>query len=962
MKRLLTTLLFASFLLLPLRANAVISTFPLTNGNYYYLQTTVGDAPATSMYLSMKGGSDSLILIAGTSPLFESDSALWKVEYETVNTTGSYTYLFTNKASKKVLSFADSDMKNGTGKNKLTGSMRFAFQQMNPNSDDDTQSSILYSYRSDLNAILFLALDDKGRIIPKAADKMPLPDGALKFTFVRPLPRYLSAAELNEKENGKGFQLFGYFNGLEVMENNPLLGILFWADGKKGDGSDKAVTLRAVQLNQKKDGNGQPRDQYAYLDTLSYSAASNLPTDGARMLFRVDTIPTDGAKFVISGNNTDSCKFAFLIDPSAGKDSVCVFVNQKINPAATDATPPHTFKALTSAVVDLGNTLAADWIPLQIDKLAGTSVDRYVLTTGLEGQFPFEPTRIAFEGDPIPGLLPLDKVYAVKNVNKAEGFKSIYGGVTAGEYYGVDLSNTEAALEAAYRQVPATQFVYDGKNLVNREKGSFNLGRINKIGDGVYANTTDTFEVTALDVKKDDMRVGYKYFSTTDQANRTYTFNYISGILNGRSLNTTTDSFLIAAKSAGLTFKVSVLKDNSSKIVEKTFGAETVKDGVTGLSRQAYKITSRDGKLVIAQNTKGQLVTKLATSVGDAIVYFYFRETELAGQYILVPATSGSTLQELEYSYKYNVNSTSGIMERVTIHHDNNVFAITDQFGSNYVLESQGHYTLKTQRGEGLTPLSNLFATFRRAGELKATYTEDDLKLYLDTASVYGNETQPLFYLLKGAAVGKDGLLEGNFLRVREDVKDKEGYYVKVGSENMPRLQFVAAKREAKGDSLLLKAEDKPVATDSINYRTADGKSRKNGQAIEQFRFRFKYVPTGTYVKLESELGSDRFVAILNDIVYLTKNEDSAVFLQLVSVKAPTANEEAVEAAFTTYTSNGAVIIKGAAGKTVSITNVLGQTITTKIVATDYETIPAPTGVVFVTVNGETVKTYVNRP
>ncbi|MCD8267357.1 MAG: DUF6383 domain-containing protein [Parabacteroides sp.] len=69
---------------------------------------------------------------------------------------------------------------------------------------------------------------------------------------------------------------------------------------------------------------------------------------------------------------------------------------------------------------------------------------------------------------------------------------------------------------------------------------------------------------------------------------------------------------------------------------------------------------------------------------------------------------------------------------------------------------------------------------------------------------------------------------------------------------------------------------------------------------------------------------------------------------------APTANEEAPEVStISVATTNGAVIIKGAEGKNVVITNVLGQQIANTVVASSEATIAVPAGVVFVAVEGE---------
>ena len=68
----------------------------------------------------------------------------------------------------------------------------------------------------------------------------------------------------------------------------------------------------------------------------------------------------------------------------------------------------------------------------------------------------------------------------------------------------------------------------------------------------------------------------------------------------------------------------------------------------------------------------------------------------------------------------------------------------------------------------------------------------------------------------------------------------------------------------------------------------------------------------------------------------------------------PTANEEAPEVStISVVATEGAVIVKGAAGKKVTVSNVLGQTVANTVVSSDNATIVAPAGVVVVAVEGE---------
>lgn len=92
-----------------------------------------------------------------------------------------------------------------------------------------------------------------------------------------------------------------------------------------------------------------------------------------------------------------------------------------------------------------------------------------------------------------------------------------------------------------------------------------------------------------------------------------------------------------------------------------------------------------------------------------------------------------------------------------------------------------------------------------------------------------------------------------------------------------------------------------------------------------------------------------------NGVVYVTDNiEDAEVFkANLDETRIPTANEGITASEVSVDATNGAIIIKGAEGKTVSIVNVLGQTIANTVITSSEATIAAPAGVVVVSVEGE---------
>ena len=74
----------------------------------------------------------------------------------------------------------------------------------------------------------------------------------------------------------------------------------------------------------------------------------------------------------------------------------------------------------------------------------------------------------------------------------------------------------------------------------------------------------------------------------------------------------------------------------------------------------------------------------------------------------------------------------------------------------------------------------------------------------------------------------------------------------------------------------------------------------------------------------------------------------------------PTANEAIeAEAGVQVIGGQGVVTVQGAAGKVVTVANILGQTIANQVAASDNVTIAVPAGVVVVSVDGEATKVVV---
>ena len=73
----------------------------------------------------------------------------------------------------------------------------------------------------------------------------------------------------------------------------------------------------------------------------------------------------------------------------------------------------------------------------------------------------------------------------------------------------------------------------------------------------------------------------------------------------------------------------------------------------------------------------------------------------------------------------------------------------------------------------------------------------------------------------------------------------------------------------------------------------------------------------------------------------------------------PTANETIAAGNVVVAGVNGAVVVKGAEGKNVIVSTILGKVVANEVVSSDNATIAAPQGVVVVSVDGESFKVVV---
>ena len=277
---------------------------------------------------------------------------------------------------------------------------------------------------------------------------------------------------------------------------------------------------------------------------------------------------------------------------------------------------------------------------------------------------------------------------------------------------------------------------------------------------------------------------------------------------------------------------------------------------------------------------------------------------------------------------------------------------------------------------------------------LDPAYAEKNAALYVDTAAGM-NTWRPEYMLVLDPKVvpagkwcpihGDDptcpdahkvetrGYVEGRYLvnLVDSAANRADCVFQNFAGINYYRLGFVQAKHigdtlaiASTGDSLNLTGNDfdkMNVAEFAFHYTDANRDAFTIETAYNTRVANENDVLNGDADNIGEFISSKRgYVKFHNGIPVVTPvKAEAEVFVLAETEEDPTANEAVAAAEVSVVAVNGAIIVKGAAGKVVTVANILGQTIANQVAASDNVTIAAPAGIAVVTVDGEATKVVV---
>ena len=541
----------------------------------------------------------------------------------------------------------------------------------------------------------------------------------------------------------------------------------------------------------------------------------------------------------------------------------------------------------------------------------------------------------------------------------------------------------------AFNHIPANQWalVKDANGLVtvkNRATAAvfktFENAQLYKAGgDLVSIYKGDTLKLTSVAPEfKMDSTIGYFAYDAKKNDVLKYQLTYFNELDATKNVGVRKDSTLFVDKSGeGIWFQMKVadaaaeygadaIKDVSKKLKKATYTIDAIVNG------KAYKVVMENGKYAISDKSSGKDAVKFdvkelmhkdlcwyvlndltntdtKVSVDDNTLNL-FNESIDETRTSMFALTQGAAPQYR----RFGETVTDGIAKNDT--------AYVEFFKANepnrFLYENSAN--IVAENGTEFTKDSLNFLGMYNKADMKR-----NASIFVDTAYVRNDTIKPLYMLALGvqftegkadvpcpdhgmtcehAIHGYSSYTEGRYLVALNDSTANNPSAMYQGNV---RLAFVPAKHIA--DTLVINRSE----FTGVKDKTDKDSLIVNGTNMTAATFAFHLVnddPADFYM----ETVDGQYVRIHNGVpVLVTDIEDATIFNVNKTNETPTANEGVNASTISVIAKDGAVIISGAQGKKVVITNVLGQTVANTVISSDMAEIAAPAGVVVVAVEGE---------
>ena len=538
----------------------------------------------------------------------------------------------------------------------------------------------------------------------------------------------------------------------------------------------------------------------------------------------------------------------------------------------------------------------------------------------------------------------------------------------------------------AFNHIPANQWalVKDANGLVtvkNRATAAvfktFENAQLYKAGgDYVSIYKGDTLKLTSVAPEfKMDSTIGYFAYDAKKNDVLKYQLTYFNELDATKNVGVRKDSTLFVDKSGeGIWFQMKVadaaaeygadaIKDVSKKLKKATYTIDAIVNG------KAYKVVLENGKYAISDKSSNKTAVKFDVKE--------LMHNDLCW-YVLNNLTSTNSKVSVD-------DNTLNLFNELTTEARTSMFALTQgnapkyrRFGETIADEIAKNDTAYVEFFKANEPNRFLYENSANIVAENGTefakdslnflgmYNKADMKrnasIFVDTAYVRNDTIKPLYMLALGvqftegkadvpcpdhgmtcehAIHGAPSYTNGRYLVALNDSTANNPSAMYQGNV---RLAFVPAKHIA--DTLVINRSE----FTGVKDKTAKDSLIINGTNMTAATFAFRLVnddPADFYM----ETVDGQYVRIHNGVpVLVTEIEDATVFNVNKTNETPTANEDIDASTISVIAKEGVVIISGAQGKKVVISNVLGQTVANTVISSDKAEIAAPAGVVVVAV------------
>lgn len=483
---------------------------------------------------------------------------------------------------------------------------------------------------------------------------------------------------------------------------------------------------------------------------------------------------------------------------------------------------------------------------------------------------------------------------------------------------------TEGKFIASYNETGKEVIVFGGDSMpsVNKARGQWyikdNEGKytvVDRLSNTVMLDNQEIFAVKGMadtyvfgddsvtvskqQVNLNDKYLGSMYFTTQELKDQAFILNIIPGASGvSQQYAYTTDSVLKGSPDKDI---ATIFKLVPSDTIE-VGGATKLDDHLYVISYKLKGIFNTD-TIVVTSNEDTLKMSKANNATSFAFI------SDVTGNKFTMFTVAGKTFGSKSVSM--NINTANLEMT------DKLAYVTLEAVNApEYASFDNVHKRLSYNNNSLVMNPYTLLAEMKTVGNeiaTKAGYVEDNFSLWVQKAAVV--EGKQLYFISSAMMNGTE--------------KTNASYYL-------------AAKDTLGGRAVF-------AYNDTI-------KTMKNSPAL----FAFKTAEDGGYyLENQSELAKPAderkpYLGSLNGFAIM-QAEPSAAFI-VETVSAPTPNEEITVSEVKVVGNEGDVLIANAAGRKITLSNILGQNVGTQRASSDNFTMPATKGVILVTVEG--VDTY----